>query len=253
MTPPPPLRVLERAVGRCDGPAAGPPASDARWSVQLAYHPVCQPSCSVWRPVRAGVGRVLCDRKSAAAFASRGLRWGIVAMCTAFHPGLLGITDAPTRLDDSSADRDVPALAQRWGEQRRFIRVIYRHTSRNEPVMAWPHATPRSSSRGRALRQFWMLLFYRPVPGGGYLHGSATAQCGAGAASPRSTPRWMADALAPEFRPVRRSWAWSRTYAATLIGRHHRCSVLAAVLAERPGGALLPGTTARFGPAGRNL
>ena len=69
---------------------------------------------------KGGVGKSSMTANLAAAFASRGLAVGIIdADVHGFSiPGLLGITDAPTRLDDLILPPtvDVPAPAQSWGE-----------------------------------------------------------------------------------------------------------------------------------------
>lgn len=108
---------------------------------------------------KGGVGKSSMTANLAAAFASRGLAVGIIdADVHGFSiPGLLGITDAPTRLDDLILPPtvDVPAPAQRWGEQKvsgGFIRVISigMFLKGNEPV-AW-----RGPMLHRALEQFIM-------------------------------------------------------------------------------------------------
>ena len=94
---------------------------------------------------KGGVGKSSMTANLAAAFASRGLAVGIIdADVHGFSiPGLLGITDSPTRLDGLILPPtvDVPAPAQRWGEQKvsgGFIRVISigMFLKGNEPV-AW--------------------------------------------------------------------------------------------------------------------
>ena len=92
---------------------------------------------------KGGVGKSSMTANLAAAFASRGLSVGIIdADVHGFSiPGLLGITDAPTRLDDLILPPtvDVPAPARRWGDAQvggGFIRVISigMFLKGNEPV-----------------------------------------------------------------------------------------------------------------------
>lgn len=108
---------------------------------------------------KGGVGKSSMTANLAAAFASRGLSVGIIdADVHGFSiPGLLGITDAPTRLDDLILPPtvDVPAPARRWGDAQvggGFIRVISigMFLKGNEPV-AW-----RGPMLHRALEQFIM-------------------------------------------------------------------------------------------------
>mgnify|MGYP000196485354 CR=1 FL=1 len=154
---------------------------------------------------KGGVGKSSMTANLAAAFASRGLAVGIIdADVHGFSiPGLLGITDAPTRLDDLILPPtvDVPAPAQRWGEQKvsgGFIRVISigMFLKGNEPV-AWRgpmlHA-PWSSSSWTCTSVPWMCYcsICRPVPA--ILPSPWLSCCRMRnwcSFPPRSTPRWM--------------------------------------------------------------